>query len=304
MKITVIIVTHNAEKWIASCFNSLRNNSINFKTIVIDNASKDSTTDILQKEYPEVELIKSTVNLGFGAANNIGISKAYKEKCDFVFLLNQDAYVEFDTIEKLCKLHQQNLDYGILSPMQFADSGNVIDSKFLNYISEKKYNSMISDLIVGKEVQPVYPFRFINAAVWSVSRKCLETVGGFDPLFFHYGEDDDYCQRLHEKGLKIGVAPKVYAVHNRSQIPSIQTGLNYSSVYKNYLLKLKNMNSSLLLNYIKQFLASLKLVLVCLIRFNFSVIWLTILMNYKTFKLIPKIRASRYKNHNKLPFLD
>ena len=155
MKIAVVIVTYNAEKWIPFCFNSLRQNTVPFEVIIIDNASKDNTVAILKSNFPEFELIVSEKNLGFGRANNIGISKAYKNGCDFVFLLNQDACVEPDTIQRITEIHKSNLEFGIISPIHLAENGNVVDKTFLSYISEKKSNAMISDIMVGKKVNTI-----------------------------------------------------------------------------------------------------------------------------------------------------
>lgn len=82
-KIYFIIVTYNAMKWAEKCFSSLRNSSIPVHTIVVDNGSIDGTQDYIKSQFPDVELIQSAENLGFGKANNIGIEKAYKNGADF-----------------------------------------------------------------------------------------------------------------------------------------------------------------------------------------------------------------------------
>ena len=99
MTIFAIIVTHNGMRWADRCFGSLRTSTLPVSTIVIDNASTDGIADHLESHFPEVELIKSTENLGFAKANNIGILKAYNAGADFVMLLNQDAWIEPNTLE-------------------------------------------------------------------------------------------------------------------------------------------------------------------------------------------------------------
>src|SRR5690606_31512456 len=56
---------------------------------------------------------------------------------------------------------------------------------------------------------------FVNAAGWLLSRNILENIGGFDPIFFHYGEDDNYCQRAQYHGFKIGIVPNAFLLHDR-----------------------------------------------------------------------------------------
>ena len=90
MKILVIIVSYNFERWIDRCLNSLRQSEQQADVVVIDNASQDRTVSLIESRYPEVRLIKSKENLGFGRANNIGMKIALKEGYDAVFLLNQE----------------------------------------------------------------------------------------------------------------------------------------------------------------------------------------------------------------------
>ena len=116
-KVLVIIVSYNFEHWIERCLGSLRKSSYHVSVMVIDNCSKDRTTEIIEQHYPEVRLIKNKQNLGFGQANNIGINISLQEDYDAVFLLNQDAWIDKETIGTLLKTHQKNPDYGILSPV-------------------------------------------------------------------------------------------------------------------------------------------------------------------------------------------
>jgi GT2 family glycosyltransferase len=82
-KIYFIIVTYNAMKWAEKCFTSLRQSSVPVHCIVVDNGSTDGTQKYITSNFPEVELIQSEKNLGFGKANNIGIEKAYQKGADF-----------------------------------------------------------------------------------------------------------------------------------------------------------------------------------------------------------------------------
>ena len=100
MSIYTIIVTFNGSEWIGKCIESLLQNSIKTKIIIIDNGSSDGTQDII-KSYSSVLFIQSETNLGFGKANNIGINIATENGAEYIFLLNQDTYVEANTIGKL-----------------------------------------------------------------------------------------------------------------------------------------------------------------------------------------------------------
>jgi len=100
-KVCVLIVSYNFEQWIDKCIKSVLDSSIHAAILVVDNYSIDSTCQILKKKYPEVTLIESKENAGFGKANNIGMEYIINNGFEYAFLLNQDAWIEKNTIEKL-----------------------------------------------------------------------------------------------------------------------------------------------------------------------------------------------------------
>lgn len=202
-RLCVIIVTYNSAKWVDRCLGSLRSSTIKADIIVIDNASADNTVQQIRKSYPEVRIIESKSNLGFGAANNIGLREALLKDYDFVYLLNADAWVEPDCFERL--LGGFKPGFGVLSPLQKDAQGN-LDSNFAKKTS-KYLRSSHEDTV---EVP------FVMAAHWMISREALRTVGGFSPSFTQYGEDDNWIHRLHFHGLKAGVVPSACAVHDRA----------------------------------------------------------------------------------------
>ncbi len=197
--------------WLSKCLESTRP----YAVIVVDNNSTDETVNFINANYPRVTLFQQSKNLGFGQANNIGMSYALKQGAEYVFLLNQDAYLEKDTIEKLIEVHKKNDNFGILSPIHLNGKGDRLDQNFSNYINYYANPDFYSDFVLKKTLPDVYEVPFVNAAGWLLSKNCLETVGGFDPVFFHYGEDDNYCQRVLFHGLKIGVVPQVFLKHDR-----------------------------------------------------------------------------------------
>jgi GT2 family glycosyltransferase len=213
MKISVIVVTYNGEQWIEKCFSSLIDSTIPLDIYAIDNASSDKTVSLIKEKFPKVHLIETGSNLGFGKANNIGLKIALKENADYVFLLNQDAWVEPDSISVLVDVAEKNKGYGVISPFHMLPGNNKIEWYFSSYISPEKCADLYSDIYVGQKKE-IYALPFVNAAAWLLSKDCLQKVGGFDPLFPHYGEDDDYCNRVIAKGLHIGIAPAAVIYHD------------------------------------------------------------------------------------------
>lgn len=219
-KIYFIIVTYNAMKWAERCFTSLRQSSVPLHSIVIDNGSTDGTQEYIKTHFPEVDFIQSDSNLGFGKANNIGIEKAYKEEADFFYLMNQDAWLYEDSLEKLLEAfnaYPNKDEIGIISPMHIDGSEKKLDiflDKYISYNCDK--TRLISDLYF-QTLKPFYELDFINAAHWLLPRNTIETVGGFNPFFFHYGEDNEYVNRVHFHKKKVLLAPKSKVVHDGKQ---------------------------------------------------------------------------------------
>jgi GT2 family glycosyltransferase len=211
----VIVVTYNAERWLHDCFGSLRKNSVPVQIIAIDNGSSDNTIKILQDQYPEVELIIAEKNLGFGKANNIGIKKALEQNAEHLLLLNQDAWlVNATDLEKMVSLQKGNPEFGVLSPMHVNKEISELDYNFSRYISDPDFPEIISDMYLNK-TKELYQVDFVNAAFWLLSSACVKRVGLFDPLFFHYGEDVNYVQRVRYHNFKVGICPEIKGVHDR-----------------------------------------------------------------------------------------
>ena len=213
MKVFVVIVTYNGEQWLRQCMQSVYASAIPLHVIVVDNNSKDNTLAILT-EFRSITILQQPFNLGFGKANNIGISYAFEQNADYVFLLNQDAYLEPNTIEKLIIINEKYREFGILSPIHYNGNGTELDHNFSNYIQKNK--KFLYDAIRNDYTQTVYNVPFVNAAGWLIHKSIFQIIGGFDPLFFHYGEDVNYCQRLVYHGFKIGFVPKCILFHDRS----------------------------------------------------------------------------------------
>lgn len=213
MTVLAIVVTFNGKLWIDKCFGSLVQSNFPVKILAIDNHSTDGTPEIIRHHFPQVEVIESPHNLGFGQANNIGIKRAIAERADCVFLLNQDAWVEPETLETLVDLQKRFPQYGILSPLEYFQKG-VLDIKFRTFYAPEP---LLLDIEKKQVAEEPYETGFVNAAGWLISKEVISTVGGFDPIFTHYGEDVDYCKRVQRSGKFIGISGLTRYFHDRPQ---------------------------------------------------------------------------------------
>ena len=240
--IFIIIATYNGVKWIEQCLQSIDYSKYN--VIVVDNNSSDDTVDFIKDNFPKTIVLEQNKNLGFGKANNLGMSYALKNGADYVFLLNQDVYLEEDTISVLVNTHKAHTDYGVLSPVHLNGNGKTLDRNFSKYLSFEKNNRFYRDAL-KQNLKQIYSVPFVNAAAWLLPKQTLLNIGGFDPMFFHYGEDDNYCQRLLYQGLKVGVVPSVFVKHDRSFSKGeveLFTSTYFSKISNDYKLKLANLN--------------------------------------------------------------
>jgi GT2 family glycosyltransferase len=222
-------------KWLSKCLGSLRQSSLSTDVLVVDNGSTDGTIEYIRSEFPEVQLVATGQNFGFGRANNIGLKKAVAEGYDYVYLLNQDAWVFPQTFERLIAAMEAAPEYGILSPMQLTATEDKMDPRFVRWCPAAAWNewmqirpacetddlsdavsSSISESLPGE----IHPVRFVMAAHWMISRACFTKVGGFSPAFAHYGEDDNYVHRAKYHGFKVGILSVAGAVHDREMRPS------------------------------------------------------------------------------------
>ena len=214
-EILTVIVTYNAMKWLDRCLGSLGRSEVPTDVIVIDNGSVDGTCDCISENYPDVRLVRSGENLGFGKANNIGLRYALEHQYRYVYLMNQDAWIHEDSFAVLTSAMKSDPSIGILSPMQMAASGDRPDPRFERKCPAKSLEDISGTIAYGQ----VYDAEFVMAAHWMVSRECIQKVGGFSPAFPHYGEDDNFIHRARLKGFRVCVHSGTKAIHDREMRP-------------------------------------------------------------------------------------
>lgn len=238
-KVFIVLVTYNGAYWIDKNITSLLNSSYPVSIIAIDNNSTDDSVALLKK-YPEVDLIKSSENLGFGKANTIGMKRALDLGADYVFLLNQDAWVFENTISTLVGKMESTKGFGIMSPMHFSGDGMTLDKSFDTYYKRKTSREASHNIAVVP---------FVNAAAWMLSRECVEKVGYFESLFGHYGEDRNYCDRVTYHKFLIGIDADSKIVHDRVISRNFKKDV-IQSKYK-ILTSLLNINNSFSKSYLQ-----------------------------------------------------
>lgn len=214
--VCTIIVTYNGAKWIRKCLHSVESSSIKSHCIVVDNCSTDGTTNIIKAEFPNVELLLSETNLGFGKANNIAMRMALQCGFRYIYLLNQDAWIFGNTYSQLVSVMEKHPDYGIVAPVMLTGAENKVEDGFLRGCAAPDFcPALLNDFLMELPTMEIYETSFVMAAHWMIRCDALRRVGLFSPAFPHYGEDNNLVQRFQWLGFRIGICPMARSVHDR-----------------------------------------------------------------------------------------
>lgn len=219
-RVAVVVVTFNGQHCIGPCLDSIceTRSELDVFTYLVDNLSTDTTLQIARSYLfrfgDHLRIVESNANLGFGIGNNIGISAALADGADYVFLLNQDAMVEPQSIGQLVQFLDTHKEFGVCSPLHMSPNWKQVDIKTYEGYLRTHASQFVRDALVGR-VGDYYEIFGVNAAAWFFRRSTFDTVGGFDPLFFMYGEDDDYLNRLRFHGVRFALVPSIRILHLR-----------------------------------------------------------------------------------------
>ena len=222
--VSVIIVNYNGADVIIDCLSSIfaQLPATGIEVIVVDNASIDGSPDLIAQTFPQVTLLRQTQNLGFGAANNIGVKQA---RGDYVFLLNSDTLLPEQPKEILLTLitkFTQSPDVGIIGPKLFNPDNSFqlstayeigLWGEFRTLRDVRTYRQLQNRPALAARYRADQCVDIVVGAAMFMSRSLYKKVGGFDETFFMYFEESDLCQRVRNLGYKILYTPDVSVIH-------------------------------------------------------------------------------------------
>ena len=234
-KLLVIVVTYNSMRWLERCLSSIPAWA---DVYAFDNDSTDGSADFVKAHYPKAKLVRSAENLGFSRPNNLGMQWAIDHGYDYVYLMNSDAWLEAGALEKLVTASETHPQYGVLSPLQMTDGYKELDKQFAKRCP----------VVAGHDV---YDVRRVMAAHWLVPVAVIKRIGFFaEDLFPHWGQDDEWCQRLYFYGLKVGVVEEARGVHDRAYRQDPVETLVKRNYYTGSLVRLCNPARSIFLTFL------------------------------------------------------
>jgi GT2 family glycosyltransferase len=213
--VSIIIVNYNGKKWLKKCLDSLFiQTHQDFEIILVDNNSSDDSVKFLKSQYSDkrLHIIEHTENSGFAGGNNIGIEKA---KGEFLYLLNNDTWVEKDIIETTIKLFDEsNKIATIQTKIQLMNEKDQIDSAgsfwsnstlLYHYGANKESN-------LEKYNQKYKVFTTKAASVF-IRKSVLDEIGAFDDDFWAYYEETDLNHRMWIAGYECWYYPGSTCYH-------------------------------------------------------------------------------------------
>jgi len=243
MKLSVIIVNYNVKHFLEQCLFSVLKAAEKIETeiIVVDNHSADGSVQMVSEKFPNVQLIANDKNLGFSAANNIGIKKS---KGKYILLLNPDTVVEEDSFYKTVNYMDAHPDTGGLGVKMIDGKGHFLpESKrglptpgvaFYKifgisrlFPKSKAFNRYHLGYLSPDEIHEV---EILSGAFMLLRKSVLNEIGLLDDTFFMYGEDIDLSYRITQAGNKNIYFPETTIIHYKGE--STKKGrLNYVMIF-------------------------------------------------------------------------
>jgi GT2 family glycosyltransferase len=212
----VVIPTFNRANDLLDCIDSLDDARINReRVIVVDNHSQDATVQKLLTQFPEVVLIPLDENLGAAKASNIGFEYALGHGAEYILRLDSDTVVDPEFCLYLLDKAKKDPHIGVLSPkIYYYEPPDEIwfagANKHLWHFGATHGHRHEKDNPDNSQVREI---DYVWGAAMLIKRKVLEITGGFDPDFFVYYEEVDFCLRVKELGYKLIFIPDSHVWH-------------------------------------------------------------------------------------------
>lgn len=224
MDLSVIIVNFNTVSLLKECLNSIQENkgNLNLEILVVDNNSGDQSVEMIKKDFPRVNLITNSENVGFARGVNQGLNLA---KGRYLLLLNPDTKVLPGVLEGMVDFMDQNQATGIAGVQLINPDGtkqNSIDNfpslaqqlsnkSLLRILFPKTYPSKYEEFSSRTEVESVI------GACMIVQPEAIKEVGELDQEYFLFLEETDWCYRMKRKGWKVYHLPQFKVIHKQGQ---------------------------------------------------------------------------------------
>ena len=212
-RVTVVIVTHNSSKVIATCLSSISEAQ---EVIVVDNASTDSTCEEIRKIMPNAEIIENLDNRGFGSGVNQGLEKV---KTEFGFCFSPDAILADGAMSDLIAAADKNPGTALFGPSIKKTDGN----PEIYVMGPRELCHKKMDTIPAGQ----FCTWFIMGGFFLCRMSAWRHVGGFDKQIFLYVEDVDLSIRMVQANFSLMIVPEAEVIHFGGQSSKISWSVKW-----------------------------------------------------------------------------
>ena len=233
MDVSIIIVNYNTKDLTSQCIDSIyeKTQGVRFEIILVDNASTDGSKEVFEKDT-RITYIYSDENLGFGRANNLGLSTTQGRN---ILFLNPDTILINNAIKLLSDYLDEHSCVGACGANLYdIDMGHALSYKriFPGITSELSnlFFHIPEKIFFGKSwyhnfTSSPISTAYISGADLMIKKSILDKVGPFAPEFFMYYEETDLCFRIHKAGYKLISLPHAKIQHLEGK--SFQSTINH-----------------------------------------------------------------------------
>lgn len=234
--VSIIIVTWNAQDFLRQCLKSVERETINtpWEVTVVDNASQDSTREMIGHEFPKVRLIANKKNLGFAKGCNVGLRVILAEKrADAILLLNADTILQGRAVEEMISYLEERPDVGAVGPALILPGGKFqtgaagylpsAATGFYYFFSlskmfPRKFKGLFLDQTLSAKRGEAVEVDWLSGACLLTRRDTVERIGFLDESYFFSVEDIDWGKRMKNAGLILHYLPWVCVLHHHRAI--------------------------------------------------------------------------------------
>lgn len=216
-KVFAIILNYNGGAQVLNALRALyRSDYKNFEVVLVDNASTDGSFEEARRLFPAAHAVHNSDNLGFARGMNLGIRFALTQGADYVWLLNNDAWVESETLPRLMEAAESEGERAIFSPLilnslaQIWFAGGTVDWRRM-----RTFHSVPrQELEDGKP----YESEYLTGCALLIPAGAIREVGLLDEGYFLYYEDADFSLRAKNKGYTLRIMPHAIVRHHEQSV--------------------------------------------------------------------------------------
>lgn len=220
--VSILVVAYNSRDFIADCLNAIPAacGDFRYEILLIDNGT-DGTGDLVGSQFPDVKVVPSQGNVGFGQGNNI-LARHADPAAAHVLMLNPDTQVRPNAIANLIQVAHDYPQFGMLGGKMEtpSDKPSSLPLVILPSLTSLLFgvvglsNQYAKSQVPPDTQEPVVQVEAMNGGFMLVRRSLWDEVDGFDDSFFLYGEDADLCRRVTDAGSAIGLVKGSVVFHD------------------------------------------------------------------------------------------